>query len=242
MSLFHLQSKQASMVWLEPNRVHAGGTSHICSGWPDPDRIASILGALPAGPTSWILDDAWAPCLLVKDLAELPPSGEAREAFFRWRFEQQLALEAPQSVQALALGESAWLLAGMPQDRKEALSQIALRVGRPIYALAPRWLWIYNRLAPHQETPGMLLSLSAVERGYTGTLAAWGRTLTLLRQWSEPAPAEVWMHERVTPSAAFLQREGRPAQKLWVWGASTWPDGALPVQLLQPEIPAQETL
>jgi hypothetical protein len=176
-------------------------------------------------------------------VVELPAGVEARESYFRWRFSQGLALDDAQSVQALSLGEGAWLLAGLPLARREAWIQMSLRLGRPIHALVPRWLWLYNRLAPFQETPGALISLSTDHEGlYTGTLAAWGRSLVLLRQWADPAPMDVWMTERVLPSVAFLQREGRPPQHLWVWGTSSWPEGPMATHLLQPEIPAQETL
>lgn len=229
------------MVWLEPHRVHAGGSHAPLDGWPGEDQLASVLANLPPGPTSWVLDDLWAPALLLRDIVELPVRAEEREAFFRWRFSQTLALEEPQSVQALLLEEGTWLLAGLGHARKEALVQTALRLNRPIHALVPRWLWVYNRLAPVQEAPGMLLSLTPVGEGrYAGTLAAWGRTLCLLRQWADPASPETWMSERVLPSAAFLQREGRPPRQLWIWGAPEWPEATIPTRVLQPEIPAQE--
>lgn len=242
-SLFQLNPKQASMVWLEPDRVHAGGATYPLDGAPGEDRLASLLTKLPLGPTKWVVDDLWAPSLLLKDIVELPSGAEARESFFRWRFSQSLALEEPQSVQALDLGEGTWLLAGLPLDQREIWIQVSLQLGRPIHALLPRWLWIYNRLAPVQDTPGMLLSLSLdSEGGYTGTLAAWGRTLALLRQWSTPASPEEWMTERVLPSTAFLQRESKSPQQLWIWGAPSWPEGPLMNRILQPEIPAQEAL
>jgi len=229
------------MVWLEPHRVHAGGTSQPSEGWPTEEKLALALGSLPVAPTSWVVDDLWAPSLLLRDIVELPARTEEREAFFRWRFTQALALQEPQSVQALLLEEGTWLLAGLNQERREALVQTALRLGRPIHALVPRWLWIYNRLASAQEAPAMLLSLCAMGDGrFIGTLAAWGRTLCLLRQWSEPATPEEWMSERVLPSAAFLQRDGRTAQQMWIWGAHDWPEASIPVRILQPEIPAQE--
>lgn len=231
------------MVWLEPHRVHAGGQTKPLGAFPDEDRLAQALSSLPQGPCKWIVDDLWTPSLLLKDFLELPGGTEARDAFFRWRYAQHLALEEPQSVQALELEATSWLLVGMPQALRETWLQLALRLGRPIHALLPRWLWIYNRLAPTLHAPGMLLSLSQDEDGYfTGTLAAWGRTLTLLRQWSEPAPQEAWMEERVLPTAAFLQRENRSPQELLVWGASEWPGGSLPYRLLPFEIPVQEAL
>ena len=89
----------------------------------------------------------------------------------------------------------------------------------------------------------MLLSLCPAGDGaYTGTLAAWGRNLALLRQWQDPAPPEAWIQERVLPTAAYLHRESRSPQELLVWGAPAWPEGPLPARLLPPEIPAQEAL
>jgi hypothetical protein len=231
------------MVWLEPHRVHVAGSSHPIQGWPSEERLAKPLNTLPLGPSTWVVDDLWAPSLILRDIVELPPQEEAREAFFRWRFMQTLALTEEQSVQALSLEEGAWLLTGLSQERRESLIHTTLHLGRPIHSLVPRWLWIYNRLAGKQELPGMLLSLCQAENGqFTGTLAAWGRTLCLLRQWAEPASPEVWMDERVTPSAAFLQREGRPPQQIAIWGASTWPETLIPQRILQPEIPTQEAL
>jgi hypothetical protein len=240
-SLFQLRPKQASMVWLESNRVHAGGNTYPLDGIPDPSQLAPLLAKLPLGPTKWVVDDLWTPSILLKDIVELPSGVEARESFFQWRYSQSLAIEETQSVHSLDLGEGTWLLAGMSLERREGWIQMALQTGRPIHALLPRWLWIYNRLAPVQDLPGMLLSLDPDgEGGYTGTLAAWGRTLCLLRQWSNPASAEEWMGERVIPSLAFLQRESKSPQQLWIWGASDWPDGPLMNRILQPEIPAQE--
>jgi hypothetical protein len=229
------------MVWLEPRRVHAGGQFHPFSGATG--ELARILGSLPMGPTEWIVDDAWVPTLLLRDIVELPAGAEAREAFFRWRYGQDLVLEAPQFVQALALEENSWLLAGMPQQRRDEWVQLAAAAGRPMRQLQPRWLWLYNRLTGTREHPGLLLSLSAEDQGqYTGTLAAWGRNLTLLRQWTEPAGADAWCQERVLPTIAYLQRDGRPPQELHVWGAAHWPDCGLPLHIIQPEIPAQESL
>lgn len=243
MSAFRLRPSQASIVWLEPHRVHAGGQTQALGTFPDEDQLAQVLLNLPQGPTKWIVDDLWTPSLLLKDFVELPSGADAREAFFRWRYAQHLALEEPQSVQALEVDEASWLLVGMPQSLRESWLQLALRLGRPIHALVPRWMWIYNRLAPTLHAPGMMLSLSPAEGGYfTGTLAAWGRTLTLLRQWNEPASPEAWMEERVLPTAAFLQRENRSPQELLVWGTRAWPEGTLAPRLLPFEIPAQEAL
>jgi hypothetical protein len=203
--------------------------------------MVRILGALPAGPTRWVVDDLWVPTLLLRDIVEIPGGAEAREAFFRWRYSQDLVAEGPQFVQALALEENAWLLAGMPQALRDGWVQTASAAGRPMHSLVPRWLWLYNRLAPTRETPGLLLSLAAREGDrFTGTLAAWGRNLTLLRQWSEPATAEAWNQERVLPTIAYLQRDARAPQELHVWGPAQWPDCGVPVRIIRPEIPAQE--
>ncbi|BDU76674.1 hypothetical protein [Mesoterricola sediminis] len=243
MSAARLGTKQASMVWLEPHRVHAGGHARALRGDLTPDVLAMALEGLPAGPTHWVVDDAWIPSILLRDIVEVPAGAEARDAFFKWRFAQTLALEAPQSVQALDLGEQAWLLAGVAEATRESWIQTSMTLGRPMRRLVPRWLWLYNRLAPTREVPGMLLSLCPDGNGgYTGSLAAWGRNLALLRQWADPAPPEVWIQERVLPSAAYLQRESRPPQELVVWGAPAWPEGPVPARILPPDIPAQEAL
>jgi len=202
-----------------------------------------MLGNLPAGPTQWVVDDAWVPSLLLRDIVELPAAAEARDNFFRWRYGQDLVTDSPQFVQALALPDNAWLLAGMPQELRETWVQLATAAGRPMRGLQPRWLWLYNRLAPSREVPGLLLSLAPRGDGlYAGTLAAWGRGLTLLRQWPDPAPPEAWNQERVLPTIAYLQRDARSPQEIHVWGAAHWPACGVPVKLLQPEIPAWEAL
>ena len=235
--------KHASMVWLEPHRVHAGGQFHPFSGEPGGEGLEKILAALPPWPTHWVVDDAWVPSLLLRDIVEVPSGTEQRESFFRWRYGQDLLLEAPQYVQALAMEDNAWLLTGVPQALRDAWIHMATAAARPMRRLQPRWLWLYNRLAPARELPGMLLSLSLQDEGmFTGTLAAWGHNLILLRQWPEAASAEAWCQERVLPTIAYLQRDARSPQELHVWGAAQWPDCGLPVQLLQPEIPAQESL
>jgi len=155
--------KHASMVWLEPRRVHAGGQSQPFSGEPSGEGLLRALASLPLGPTHWVVDDAWMPSLLLRDIVEVPSGAEPREAFFRWRYGQDLMLEAPQFVQALALEDNAWLLAGVPQALRDAWIQAAAAAGRPMRRLQPRWLWLYNRLAPTRELPGMLLSLSLQE-------------------------------------------------------------------------------
>ena len=107
---------------------------------------------------------------------------------------------------------------------------------------SPRWLHLYNRLAPSLELPGMLLSLSPAGQGrYAGTLVAWGRTLCLVRQWSEPLDPQGWNEERIAPSAAFLQRESRTPQSLAIWGAPAWPDAGLPTRILDDRFALVET-
>lgn len=243
MSLFNLGTREASLLWLEPHRIHADAHDRPLAGPPTEDQLAQALTALPEGPTGWVVDDLYAPSMVLRDIVDLPAGDEAKEAFFRWRFNQHLALDTPHAVQALNLGEGAWLLAGMPESLRDAWTQEAMRMGRPIHRLVPRWLWLYNRLAPKQETPGLLLSLRAHPGGlYTGTLVAWGRTLTLLRQWSDPASPEQWNLERILPTAAFLQREARTPHALWIWGAAQWPEGSIPVHVLPQDIPAQEAV
>ncbi len=239
----NFKSTPASVVWMEPHRIMAGGKARTLDGLPSEDLLGPVLVDLPPRPTAWIVDDLWAPSLLLRDIVTLPEGAEAREAFFRWKFTQSLMLEAPQSVQALELGEGAWLLTGIREELRESWLSTSVRLARPMHSLLPRWLYLYNRLAPTRERPGMLLSLCPhAEGGYTGTLAAWGRTLTLLRQWAEPADPETWQQERILPTAAYLQRDSRPPQELWVWGPTSWPETGLPLQLIQPEIPAQEAL
>lgn len=243
MSAFGFGTRAASVLWLEPWRIRAGGTQRPTEGLPDDDQLAQVLSAMPAGPTSWILDDVLAPTALLRDIVELPSGPEAQESFFRWRFAQALALEAPHAVQALQVDPGVWLLAGIPLEQRDRWIALALRLGRPIHRLVPRWLWLYNRLAPSRDLPGVLLSLGAVGNGrWTGTLVAWGRTLALVRQWTEPAELEGWHADRLLPTLAFLQREGRTAQELWVWGPPHWPEGALQAQLIQPEIPGSEAI
>jgi len=142
--------------------------------------------------------------------------------------------------------DGAWLLVGIPQTLLDPWIQVATKLARPIASLVPRWLWLYNRLAPFQDTPGMLLSLSALGDGtYSGSLAAWGTSLSLIRQWTEPADPETWMQERVLPTLAYLQREGTSPQGLWIWGVPTeggqdWPSGPIAHHFLPPEFTSQE--
>jgi hypothetical protein len=242
MNILSLKHKPLSLVWLEPHRIQAGDHRRALAGMPTEDELAQALVALPEGPTSWVIDDLWAPTILLRDIVELPAGAEAREAFFKWRYQQSLALEGTPTVQAHPLGENAWLLAGMPEATRDAWLRVSTGLARPMHSLVPRWLWIYNRMAPTRERPGMLLSLCPTEDGdrFTGSLVAWGRDLALMRQWSEPLDAKGWTQERVLPTAAYLQRESRYPQDLLVWGAPHWPEGPIPHQILPPVIPVQE--
>ncbi len=241
MSFLPLKLKQAPLIWLEPHNIYAGGQGKTLGTAADVETLGQALAVLPEGPTHWVVDDLLAPAFLMRDVVELPPNAEGRDSFFRWRFSQDLGLEAPHSVQSLDLGGGTWLLAGVDEELRESWLQMALRLKRPIHSMTPRWLWIYNRLAPTRSVPGILLSLCHDKNGlFTGTLAAWGRTLILLRQWAEPASPEAWMQERVTPTVAYLQRDARSPQELWVWGTNQWPDCALEHHIIPMEIPAQE--
>ena len=223
----------ASLLWLEAHRVVAAAHRRPLNGAPTEDQLAQALTALPSGPTRWVVEDLWTPSVLLRDLTELPKGAEAQEAFFRWRFMQSLALEAPHFVQALEVEPGTWLASGIREDLRESMLQLGLRLDRSLYALTPRWLYLYNLLAPSLDLPGILLSLSPVGSGmYAGTLVAWGRTLCLLRQWSEPLAPEAWVEERLAPSAAFLQRESRTPQQLYVWGAPAWPESNLAMTIL----------
>jgi hypothetical protein len=233
MKLSLLAPPDTSLLWLEAHRVVAGNHRRPLSGPPTEDQLAQALAALPAGPTRWVLDDLWTPSVLLRDLTELPKGAEAQEAFFRWRFMQALALDVPHFVQAMEVEAGVWLASGIREDLRESMLQLGLRLDRNIHALTPRWLHLYNLLAPSLDLPGMLLSLSPAEPGkFAGTLVAWGRTLCLLRQWSEPLAPEAWLEERIAPSAAFLQRESRTPQQLFIWGASAWPDSSMSLRIL----------
>lgn len=232
-------------LWLEGHRLRAGEPPEVrwerpLTAPPSEDQLAQALTALDPGPTAWILDDLWAPCLLVRDVAELPEGTEAREAFWRWKFQQAMALETPHAVQSLQVEPGLWLAAGIREDWREAWMTLAQRLERPLHSLQPRWLHLYNRLAPRVEHPGLLLCLTPAGQGrWSGTLAAWGRTLTLLRTWSEPADAPAWQEERLAPTIAYLQREGRSPQSLHVYGAPVWVSPDLPVVLLDEMAPQE---
>ncbi|HJV90747.1 MAG TPA: hypothetical protein VJ623_10610 [Holophagaceae bacterium] len=232
-------------LWVESHRLRAGEAPDIrwerpLTALPTEDQLAQALTALDPGPTAWILDDLHAPAILLRDVAELPDGTEAREAFWRWKFQQSMALDAPYAVQTLLVEPGLWLAAGIREDWRETWMSLAQRLERPIHSLQPRWLHLYNRLAADMEAPGLLLSLSPAEGGrWTGTLAAWGRTLSLLRTWADPADMATWQEERLAPTIAYLQREGRSPQALVVHGAATWTCPELPVRLMR-EDAAQE--
>ena len=243
MKLFSFKAATGSVVWIEPNRLIAGSKVFITEGLPTENQLAQALTALPAGPTKWILDDLIAPSAVVKDIVELPKGGEARESFFKWKFAQALAAEGPHAVQGIPLGEQGWLLAGMPLGIQEAWINLAAKLGRPLHAMIPRWLWLYNRAASTREKPGMLISLFRTEEdNYTGSLAAWGKTLSILRQWPDAADVKAWIADRIEPTVAFLQRDGRTPMELLVWGPSDWPAGPIPHKVFEQGIPAREAV
>ena len=228
-----LTAQDTSLLWLESHRLVAGALRRSLEAPPGDELLAQALGAVAPGPTRWVVDDLWTPSILLRDLTELPRGTEAQEAFFKWRFSQALALEAPHAVQAQEVEPGLWLACGIREDLRDALLQAGLRVDRPVHGLVPRWLHLYNLLAPTLHLPGMLLSLSPGPGGrFAGTLVAWGRTLCLLRQWSDPASPAEWAEERLAPSAAFLQRESRPPQQLHIWGTSSWPEASMPIRYL----------
>jgi hypothetical protein len=228
-----LAPPDASLLWLEAHRIAAGPHRRPLNGPPTEDQLAQALASLPLGPTRWVVEDLWTPSVLLRDLTELPRGAEAQEAFFRWRFMQAMALEEPHFVQAMEVEPGVWLASGIREEMRDSLLHLGLRLDRNVHGLTPRWLHLYNLLAPVLDLPGMLLSLSPADSGrYAGTLVAWGRTLCLLRQWSEPLSPEGWIEERIAPSAAFLQRESRTPQQLFIWGASAWPDSSLPIRIL----------
>lgn len=225
-------------LWIEAHRLRAGEPPEVrlerpLTGLPTEDQLAQALTALEPGPTAWVVDDLLAPSLLVRDVVELPEGAEAREAFWKWKLQQDMALEAPHAVQALALEPGLWLAAGIREDLRDTWMNLAQRLERPLHRLEPRWLHLYNRLAPGLEAPGLLLSLSPAGAGrYAGTLVAWTRTLGLLRTWSEPLDAAEWQAERLAPTIAFLQREGRAPHALHVHGAPVWSCPDLPVHVI----------
>ena len=237
----NLGRRGRSLLWMESHRLWAGHQRRALQGAATEDQLLQALSALPEGGTAWVVDDLWAPALLARDIAELPPGGEAREAFFRWRFQQAFGAEVPWSVQAVRLEDGPYLLSGLAESTRDAWTTLAARANRPIVSLQPRWLWLFNRLAHTLDMPGILLSLSPVGEGrYAGTLVAWGRGLCMLRQWDEPLSPAGWNEERIAPSAAFLQREAKSPQMIHIWGASgEWPYLGIPVQKLDDSLMAE---
>jgi hypothetical protein len=243
MKLFSMKAKSGSVVWMEANRLVTGGRVRTAEGIATEGQLAQALSALPPGPTKWILDDLMAPSVIVKDITEVPKGGEARDAFLKWKYGQVLAVEGAYSVQGHPLGEQGWLLSGMPMDLHDSWIDLAARLGRPIHLMIPRWLWLFNRAAPTREAPGMLLSLCRTESGgYSGSIATWGRTLSLVRQWQDAANVSAWMYDRIEPTAAFLQRDGVVPAEILVWGPDAWPSGPIPHKVFQSMIPSQEAI
>jgi hypothetical protein len=241
--MFSFKPKAGSVVWMEANRLVTGSRVRTTDGAPTKDQLTQALAALPPGPTKWILDDLMAPSVIVKDVAEVPRGGDAREAFFKWKYGQVLAVDGAYSVQGHSLGEQGWLLSGMPLELHDSWIDLAAGLGRPIHLMIPRWLWLYNRAAPTREAPGMLLSLCRTDDGgFSGSIATWGRTLSLVRQWQDSANISTWMYDRIEPTAAFLQRDGVTPAEMLVWGPDNWPNGPVPHKIFQPAIPSQETI
>ena len=243
MRLLSIKASQGNVVWIEPNRLVIGGKIRVIDGFPTEDQLALALTSIPAGPTKWILDDLIAPSVIVKDIVEVPKGTEARESFFRWKYGQSLAIEGAHAVQGLSLGEQGWLLAGMPLNLQEAWINLAAKLGRPVHAMIPRWLWLYNRAAPTREKAGLLLSLCQTDRDkFTGSIATWGRTLSLIRQWPDAANINAWTSDRIGPTVAFLQRDGRTPTEFLVWGPDDWPNGSIPHKVFQSIIPSHEAV
>jgi hypothetical protein len=243
MSPFSFKASQGNIVWIEPNRLVVGGKVRTIGDLPTEDQLAQALSMLPTGPTKWILDDHIAPSIIVKDIVEIPRGTEARESFLRWKYGQVLGLEGTYAVQGLSLGDQGWLLSGIPLALQETWINLAAKLNRPLHAMVPRWLWLYNRAAPTREKPGMLLSLCQAEGGtYTGSVATWGKTLSLVRQWSDVASVDVWISDRIEPTVAFLHRDGKTPLELIVWGPDDWPQSAMPHKVFQPIIPSQEAI
>lgn len=243
MRLFNFKSTLGSTVWIEPSRVVAGGRSIATNGFPTETQLGQVLMSLPTGPTKWILDDLIAPSMVVKDIIEVPKGSEAKESFFKWKFAQALAVEGNYVVQGLSLGDQGWLLVGMPRDLQEAWVNLAAKMGRPVHVMIPRWLWLYNRAAATREKPGMLVSLLQTEGNlFTGSVATWGKTLSLLRQWPDATDIRTWLSDRIEPTMAFLGRDGRSPMELLVWGLNDWPNGNIPHMVFQSDIPAREAI
>jgi hypothetical protein len=243
MKMFSFKAKSGNVVWIETNRLVVGGRARTTDGIATEGLLTQALSLLPPGPTKWVLDDLIAPSVIVKDIAEVPRGGEAREAFFKWKYGQVLAVTGAYSVQGYSLGEQGWLLSGMPLELCESWIDLAARLNRPIHLMIPRWLWLFNRAAPTREAPGMLLSLCQTDGGkFSGSIATWGKMLSLVRQWQDSANISAWMYDRIEPTVAFLQRDGVVPTEMLVWGPDVWSNGPIPHKVFQPMIPSQEAI
>jgi hypothetical protein len=243
MNIMRSRSKYASVVWIEPKRVCVDSKYYNFCEKDTLHQLSQVIAPLPFKQTYWIVDDALVPTLLLHGITELSPDSRTRDAFFSWRYSQILGLDTPQIVQALKLEEAVWLLSGVDRQQFDTWNQLSIIAGHHICKLLPRWAWLYNRLAPTREVPGILLSLSAADNEtFTGTLVAWKNNLFLLRQWTESASVDVWNMERVLPTIAYLKREGCSPQELCVWGSTCWPDCGIYTQIIQPEIPSREII
>ena len=233
-------SKHASMVWLEPRRVHAGGQFHP---FPAPRPRTSWPGSwqgLPPGPTRWVVDDAWVPTLLLRDIVELPAGAEAREAFFK------LALHPGPAPGRAPVRPG-------PRPGRERLAPGGHAPGPP-GELGPG----RRRRGPAHAPPRAPLALALQPAGahpggaracccpcappgdgaYTGTLAAWGR---------EPPPAAPVDRARPPPRPGTRSgccppsptSSGTPARprNSWCGAPPHWPDCGMPVRILQPGDP-----
>ena len=70
MSLFSFGAKTASVLWIEPHRLHTESGDrgiHSSNGFPSEDELAQALTNLPPGPTQWIVDDLMAPSVLLRE-------------------------------------------------------------------------------------------------------------------------------------------------------------------------------
>jgi len=129
-------------LWIETHRLRAGEAPDVrwdrpLTGLPTEDQLAQALTALDAGPTAWILDDLYVPSILLRDVVELPEGTEARESFWRWKFQQSMALEAAHSVQALLVEPGLWLVAGSREAWRDARMTLSQRLEAPSHPPQP---------------------------------------------------------------------------------------------------------
>jgi hypothetical protein len=238
-----LRLKHASTVWLEINRIYAGGQCYYFTENSMLEVITKALHALPAAPTYWIIDDLIMPALLLYNVTELPQDAVTRDEFLNWRYHQYLCLDLPHFVQSINIEQDTWLLVGLRQELMDTWLKLAESINRPIYSMMPRWVWLYNRLAPTRESPGLLLSIASSDgKSFTGSLIAWKKNLVLLRQWHDPISIDKWNDERIIPTIAYLQRELCSPAELNIWGSANWPDCGIPIKIIQPEIPTKELI